>query len=480
MDAATGEAVWRSREPGDGFIVLVDGHLVIATKKGGVHVIEATPERYHEVASLPLFDDLTWTEPSIAGGSVYVRSLSELVRVDVRRGKATAARTEEAGRLGSFFPAFLAKIEAAPDPAKEKLIDRFLASQSAFPIVEDDGVVHFVYRGTGSDLAVAGDMIGARQERSMTRVEGTDLFYHSMRLEPDARANYLFLRDYQPTLDTRNPRKTLTAAMNQEMEIAFVPELAEMSGLSMPGWKAPSFLGEPDGARRGRIESHGLKSDALGAEHSVGVYLPAGYDDGDRSYPVAYVHGGDGARDRGQLPRALDNLTGESVEPTIVVFIGAQPPVFGSPMPYVQMVLSELVPFIDSTYRTIPVAAGRASLGNGGLGFAAFLCTLAQPGVFGKVGVQSGIWFDFALNALQPMLKTADEQPLDVYIDWGKYDLRSPDERWDMGQRSRDLTALLKERGYKPAGGEAHDGTGWPSWTNRTDAVFEALFPIGR
>lgn len=34
VDAETGEARWRSRTPGDGFLILVDGHLVIETKKG--------------------------------------------------------------------------------------------------------------------------------------------------------------------------------------------------------------------------------------------------------------------------------------------------------------------------------------------------------------------------------------------------------------------------------------------------------------
>lgn len=34
VGASNGELVWRSREPGDGFLILVDGHLVIATNEG--------------------------------------------------------------------------------------------------------------------------------------------------------------------------------------------------------------------------------------------------------------------------------------------------------------------------------------------------------------------------------------------------------------------------------------------------------------
>ena len=106
------------------------------------------------------------------------------------------------------------------------------------------------------------------------------------------------------------------------------------------------------------------------------------------------------------------------------------------------------------------------------------LCTFTQPGVFGKVGVQSAMFQDFAMAALGPMIRSADEQPLDIYLDWGKYDLRNPDEEWDMSQRARDFTATLGDKGYKPRGGEAHDGTGWSSWSTRTDRLLSALFPV--
>ncbi|MEJ2246415.1 MAG: PQQ-binding-like beta-propeller repeat protein, partial [Acidobacteriota bacterium] len=36
VDMATGKAMWKSRQPGDGFLILVDGHLVILTKEGSL------------------------------------------------------------------------------------------------------------------------------------------------------------------------------------------------------------------------------------------------------------------------------------------------------------------------------------------------------------------------------------------------------------------------------------------------------------
>ena len=68
--------------------------------------------------------------------------------------------------------------------------------------------------------------------------------------------------------------------------------------------------------------------------------------------------------------------------------------------------------------------------------------------------------------------------PVSLYLDWGRYDLRSPLDGNDMGISSETFARRLHERGYTFVGGEVNDGAGWASWKNRTDRVFEALFPL--
>ena len=80
---------------------------------------------------------------------------------------------------------------------KGAVVDAFLASRKSFPIVEGTSAVHFVYRGEAQDVGIVGDMIGFRREDPMTRVEGTDLFYYSTRLEPDAAVTYGFIKDFE-------------------------------------------------------------------------------------------------------------------------------------------------------------------------------------------------------------------------------------------------------------------------------------------
>jgi outer membrane protein assembly factor BamB/enterochelin esterase-like enzyme len=509
VDAASGQSRWRSRQPGDGFMVLVDGHLVLATKEGGIHVVRAAPDEYREVAALPgVFDDLVWSLPSFANGHIFARTLSEIARIDVRAASATASRPALAaddGLAATAFGRFLKELENAAD--KPAAIDRFMAGRE-FPVVEGEWV-HFVYRGPGEDLAVGGDVIGARQDRPMRRVPGTDFFHFSMKVEPDTRSNYVFIRDYQEMVDPLNPRRTSTTIIGKDMEMSFSGEAMEMSWFAMPGWTPPAHLDEPDPAHRGRIENQELTSNILkekrrpgtagdeaaqddaakGADsaaavyedvpvkHTIDVYLPEGYDAGTQRYPVAYIFGGEEALEQGKLPTMLDNLCGRRVRPLIAVFIHRQPGFFGDPSEYMRMFSEELVPFVDSRYRTIAEPGARACVGMGFGGYSAFMAAFSGTTV-GNYGGQGSFVMDSMEGPLAAMVKGPAEQPMRIYLDWGKYDLRNPHENWDLGASNRRLAAMLTSKGYSVAGGEAHDGCDWSSWRNRTDDLFEALFPL--
>ena len=64
-----------------------------------------------------------------------------------------------------------------------------------------------------------------------------------------------------------------------------------------------------------------------------------------------------------------------------------------------------------------------------------------------------------------------------VYLDWGTYHLRSPHEAWDMAKDSRKAWSMLRERGYRPTGGERPEGFGWRIWRTHTDELLASLFP---
>ena len=473
VDAETGEVRWKSRPPGDGFLMLVDDRLVIVTKTGSVHVAKASPEGYEEIASIEVFqDDLAWSHPSFAGGHIFVRSLGEVARLRIGKGRSVMAVGKVPGSdvSGTRLGRLLASLESSDDPQKK--VDDYLAKVKSFPQVEGDRV-HFLYSGAGEDLAIEGEMFGVAVEERMIPVHGTNLFYYSLTAAPDARANYVLIRDYEEILDPRNPRKAMTSVLRPDMELAFSGAW-EMSWFAMPGWTEPAYLEEAPAERRGTVVTHEVDSATLETKLELKIYLPAGYDEADNRYPVLYVHGGTGALDDGGWANALDNLINESVEPVIVAFL----PGGVIPMPqYVGVFVGELLPSVDENFRTIKEAESRASVGQGFGGFFAFMAALGQPGVIGKIATQGAFFFEFAWGPVQGMLRNAEEQPLDIYIDWGRYDLTSPVENWSLREVNRKAVEELRERGYEPTGGEANDGSGWPSWRNRTADLLQAMFP---
>jgi enterochelin esterase-like enzyme/outer membrane protein assembly factor BamB len=472
IDAATGETRWRSREPGDGFPTLVGDHLVIITKPGTLHIAEASPEAYREVARLELFKDHSWSTVSYAEGSLYARSMGELARIDLV-GSAVEPAVEEAPAwlAATEFGQFLQKLAGLEtDAAKTAAVDQFLAEQSGFPVVEASGVVHFLYRGEAQDVAIVGDLIGFRREDPMVRVPGTDLFYYSTRLEPDASATYGFLPDYEGEVlaDPRNPR------VGRGL-------FGEVSWFAMPGRRLPVLDGEA--ARKGRLETVEWESAVReGAKRGAQVYLPAGYDEtSDTRYPVIYIHDGPSALDSARLPEVFDHLMGTTAAPAIAVFIlpdeenprADRQDVEG----YFKLVANELVPAIDARFRTLAHRADRATFGAADGGNAALSLALLHPETFGKAASQSAMVMD-ADREFGEMAQGADQWSTQIYQGWGTYHMRSPHEAWSMVEGNRRLWQLLRERGFRPTGGERPEGFGWACWQGHVGAWLSTLFPL--
>ncbi|MFQ5720525.1 MAG: PQQ-binding-like beta-propeller repeat protein [Acidobacteriota bacterium] len=477
VDAATGEMKWRSRPPGDGFLTMVGQQLIVMTKPGSLHLATISPDGYHEMSRIDLFDEHSWSEVAIASGHLFARSMGHLARVDVT---SSGRRAEAAGTwlASTDFGRFLTSLSAGEDQAER--IDAYLARQKTFPIVEGSDVVHFIYRGEAEDMGIVGDMIGFRREDPMQRVAGTDLFYYSIRLEPDAAVTYGFIKDYgEPIPDPRNP-------------IGADGLFGKVSWLAMPAWQPPGFIGEAAEGTQGRLESVtwerevasrlGDDEKTVKQEWTAQVYLPAGFDPtSSRRYPTLYVHDGGEALDKGMMRQSLDNLIGSAVEPLIAVFV--LPPATDSPFgamgpagPYAEMLANDLVPLIDSRYPTVRDARGRATFGTGNGGAAAVVSAFQHPEVFGRLGSQSAFLFDMPMDK---MLAEHDvPPPLSIFMEWGTYDMRSPHEAWDMVRENRQAWEFLRSAGYRPAGGEVPEGQGWACWRAHTDEMLAALFPL--
>jgi enterochelin esterase-like enzyme len=106
----------------------------------------------------------------------------------------------------------------------------------------------------------------------------------------------------------------------------------------------------------------------------------------------------------------------------------------------------------------------------------ALQCVLRQPELFGRVGSQ----FATVMRAsdLEEAINLAGDRKPVMYLQWGTYHLRSPHEAWDMARANRDLWTLLREHGFRPAGGEVPEGFAWACWRGHTENMLRALYPL--
>ena len=87
VDAETGELVWRARGQGEGTLIMADGKLIILTTDGELVVAEASPKAYKEIAAAQILEGSCLTAPTLAGGRLYLRNLSEIICLDLARKK---------------------------------------------------------------------------------------------------------------------------------------------------------------------------------------------------------------------------------------------------------------------------------------------------------------------------------------------------------------------------------------------------------
>ncbi len=478
VDAATGETVWKSRPPGDGFMILVDDHLVILTKRGTLHVAKASTEDYVEMASLEVFEGLTWTPPSFANGSIYVRNLFEIARVDVAKVDETQLTLDEPElevvNPDGEFAKFVKRVEAAPDDQKQKLVAAFLAEHPNSPIIEGDRFAHIVFHGEAKDVAVLGDMLNVNAEQALHRIDGTDFFFASFELAPNAQIAYQLRKDFDSVItDPRNPNG---AAPGGPATLQ-----GDASLLRMPEAKVVDHFRPRENVAKGTIETFEFASDILDNSRNVHVYLPAGYAQSESKYPVLFANYGRGAKDFQAIPVTLDNLIADKkIQPVIAVFVEA-PNSFAEYArnqkdQHAQMYAEELVAMIDKKYRTIATRESRAIMGGDEGGYAAYYAAFKYPQVFANAASQSGHLMPNAGGTeLRELIASSDAKSMKLYQDWGVYDLNyNANLRWT--DLNRDFNKFLKEKGYEVGGGELSQGFGWASWRNRTDQILMHFF----
>ena len=278
---------------------------------------------------------------------------------------------------------------------------------------------------------------------------------------------YTFSVDGVRTLDPRNA--------NAKRDGARYDSLFFISGPA-------SELYEMKDVPHGRISQVWFPSPTLKMERRMYVYTPPGYESGEDRYPVLYLlHGGGGDEDAwmtlGRANMILDNLIAQGkAKPMIVVMpngnanqsVGqgtgyqrvptvGQPPVPGGQASFPVSLVTDIVPFIEKSFRVSVDKDNRAIAGLSMGGGHTVAATNGNPGMFGYIGV-----FSMGIREVSPATEAqfAALKAGGVKLYYVGCGVKDPLAY----AGSQALADLLKRQGFVSLFNETPGGHTWANW----------------
>lgn len=274
--------------------------------------------------------------------------------------------------------------------------------------------------------------------------------------------------------------------MNDPNNVYMLRDVASVSNIFIiPGGRADLY--RVNKVPHGTVSKVWYESSSLGMDRRMTVYTPAGYEKGDRRYPVLYLLHGMGGDENawtelGRTAQILDNLIASGkAEPMIVVMpngnasqeaapgetsSGLTPPTIRLPKTMdgtFEASFPEIVNFIDANYRTMADKSHRAIAGLSMGGFHSMNISREYPDMFDYVGLFSAA------------IKPGEDVKSPVYSDIDRklkiqFDAK-PSLYWiGIGDKdflydaNREYRETLDAKGYPYTYYETPDGHIWKNW----------------
>jgi enterochelin esterase family protein len=247
------------------------------------------------------------------------------------------------------------------------------------------------------------------------------------------------------------------------------------SQLIMPEYVPPEEIEYHPDIPHGTIFDTNFYSTILENSRRVYIYMPPGYNDAtDKYYPVILFHDGGSYYSEGLATNVLDNLIADKrICPVIAVFV---PPVqreleyaFDLTQEFESFIGEELMPYIDSEFRTRADPRCRAMAGSsfGGL-ISAQIC-YDRPEEFGLCATYSPAFWPYNFTVFFNII-AGSEKNIKFYVDWGTH------------ERLHDIAIIFKNnllyKSYEVVFNEWHDGHNLGNWRAHLDNMLEYFFPF--
>lgn len=187
----------------------------------------------------------------------------------------------------------------------------------------------------------------------------------------------------------------------------------------------------------GRVLADTFPSTIAFGEYDYRIYLPPCYGRDQRVYPTLYLFGGNTHDESYWDEAGLDELAEEAI------MAGEMPPFLivmpdgdwvanttsGGPASYEELVMDELIPFIEENYCAWPKPAGRAIGGLSRGGYWSLEIAFRHPEMFARAGGHSAALIDsFAGPEMNPQVTALNNDlgDLEIYLDIGEDDWLLP------------------------------------------------------
>lgn len=361
------------------------------------------------------------------------------------------------------FSDFVNHIASLPDTsAQNAAIDSFLtANTDNFPYVEGD-TAHFIYRGFGSSMKLAGDFNGWQPLWEMNQIPNTNFFYYSKVFEQNARLDYKMVRNGgEWILDPLNPNLIYGG-------------YGANSELAMPEYVQPWEIRWNPAIPHGEFFDSTLYSQELGQNRSIRILLPPGYDPSKPDgYPSVYFQDGFEYFSLGSARLIIDNiLDSNKIEPVIAVFVEPENRndeyAGGKRFDYTDFFVNELVPFIDANFNTDTRAERRLVLGDSFGGNISALISHEHPDIFANCGLHSAAFWP---NSFEVYDIIVNNPPTGIkyFAVWGTYE--------GLFQNMREFRDSLISQGYEHDWLELPEGHSWGLWRANIDNMLTYFFP---
>ena len=340
------------------------------------------------------------------------------------------------------------------------------------PLVFADTAV-FLYKHNGApdtDIRIMGDLNGWSLNREPQVVlhafTDTGLFYGIYKApSTSTRVDYKIRVGSNFILDPGNKRLAW-GGFGSNSELALSAYVA-----------SPWPIERSNTAKGSMSDNITLKSDALGYDVNIKVYLPNAYDN-TKTYPLLVTTDGhEYSNSRlGAVNVVADNMINDNlITPLIIVFVDPRDPKsaqnkrqteYVANDKFVQFLGVELLQYLENNYAVTTQANQRAILGTSLGGLNSAYCGVKSPTSYGLLAIQSPAFWIYP--EIIDLYRNASTQNLKIYMDTGNI--------YDTEVMARNMQAVLNDKAYPLHYAEYSEGHSWANWRARIDDILLYFF----